>query len=31
MKKTTLDRMLQSQGFGTRKYCRQLIDDGELS
>ena len=31
MKKTTLDRMLQSQGFGTRKYCRQLIDDGVLS
>jgi 16S rRNA pseudouridine516 synthase len=31
MKKITLDRMLQSQGFGTRKYCRQLIDDGELS
>jgi 16S rRNA pseudouridine516 synthase len=23
--------MLQSQGFGTRKYCRQLIAEGELS
>ena len=31
MKKITLDRMLQSQGFGTRKYCRQLIAEGELS
>ena len=31
MKKITLDRMLQSQGFGTRKYCRQLIADGEVS
>ncbi|HEY1181758.1 MAG TPA: S4 domain-containing protein, partial [Rhodocyclaceae bacterium] len=26
-----LDRILQSQGFGTRKYCRQLIEDGEVS
>ena len=26
----TLDRILQSQGFGTRKYCRQLIADGEV-
>jgi len=25
-----LDRILQSQGFGTRKYCRQLIADGEV-
>lgn len=27
----SLDRILQSQGFGSRKYCRQLIDDGEVS
>jgi 16S rRNA pseudouridine516 synthase len=26
----TLDRILQSQGFGTRKWCRQLIQDGEV-
>lgn len=26
-----LDRLLQSQGFGTRKRCRQLIEDGEVS
>lgn len=26
-----LDRILQSQGFGTRKYCRQLIADGAVS
>lgn len=26
-----LDRILQSQGFGTRKYCRQLIADGEVA
>ena len=25
-----LDRILQSQGFGTRKYCRQLIENGEV-
>ncbi|MFZ6815690.1 pseudouridine synthase [Undibacterium sp. Rencai35W] len=31
MSKISLDRLLQSQGFGTRKYCRDLIDDGELS
>lgn len=31
MAKMTLDRILQSQGFGTRKYCRQLIEDGEVS
>ncbi len=30
MTKMTLDRILQSQGFGTRKYCRQLIEDGEV-
>lgn len=26
-----LDRILQSQGFGTRKYCRQLVADGEVT
>ena len=26
-----LDRILQSQGFGTRKNCRQLIEDGEVA
>lgn len=31
MAKISLDRMLQSQGFGTRKYCRNLIADGEIS
>lgn len=31
MSKLTLDRILQSQGFGTRKYCRNLIDDGEVT
>jgi 16S rRNA pseudouridine516 synthase len=31
MSKQTLDRILQSQGFGSRKYCRELINDGELS
>ena len=31
MAKMTLDRILQSQGFGTRKWCRQLIVDGEVS
>ncbi|MEN9316434.1 MAG: pseudouridine synthase [Pseudomonadota bacterium] len=30
MKKMTLDRILQSQGFGTRKGCRQLILDGDV-
>lgn len=30
MNKLTLDRILQSQGFGTRKYCRSLIEDGEV-
>ena len=27
----SLDRILQSQGFGTRKWCRQLIADGEVA
>lgn len=31
MAKLTLDRILQSQGFGTRKYCRALIADGEVT
>ena len=29
--KQTLDRILQSQGFGTRKWCAELIADGEVS
>lgn len=31
MSKLSLDRILQSQGFGTRKYCRALIEDGEIT
>jgi 16S rRNA pseudouridine516 synthase len=31
MAKLTLDRILQSQGFGSRKYCRDLIEDGEVA
>jgi 16S rRNA pseudouridine516 synthase len=31
MTKLTLDRILQSQGYGTRKYCRGLIEDGEVT
>lgn len=31
MSKQTLDRILQSQGVGTRKWCRTLIADGEIS
>jgi 16S rRNA pseudouridine516 synthase len=31
MSKSSLDRILQSQGFGTRKWCRQLISDGEIT
>jgi 16S rRNA pseudouridine516 synthase len=30
MSKLPLDRILQSQGFGTRNYCRELIVDGEV-
>jgi 16S rRNA pseudouridine516 synthase len=30
MSKLTLDRILQSQGFGTRKWCSELIAAGEL-
>jgi len=31
MTKLSLDRILQSQGFGSRKWCRKLIEDGEVS
>ena len=31
MSKQTLDRILQTQGFGTRKWCAQLIAAGEVS
>lgn len=31
MSKLSLDRVLQSQGFGARKWCRSLIADGEVS
>ena len=31
MAKLTLDRILQSQGVGTRKWCRQLVAAGEVS
>ncbi len=31
MGKQSLDRILQSQGFGTRKWCRELIAEGEVS
>ncbi|MBM5571540.1 MULTISPECIES: pseudouridine synthase [Deefgea] len=31
MKKLSLDKILQSQGFGSRKGCRDLIEDGEVS
>ena len=31
MKKLTLDKILQSQGFGTRKGCRQLILQGDVA
>lgn len=30
MSKQTLDRILQSQGFGTRKWCAELIAAGEV-
>ncbi len=30
MSKLTLDRILHSQGFGTRKWCRELIRDGDV-
>lgn len=31
MSKISFDKILQSQGFGTRKWCRELIEDGEVS
>jgi 16S rRNA pseudouridine516 synthase len=31
MSKSTLDRILQAQGFGARKWCRNLIAEGEVS
>ncbi len=31
MSKLTLDRILQAQGFGTRKWCGELIAAGEVS
>jgi 16S rRNA pseudouridine516 synthase len=31
MSKIPLDRALQSQGFGTRKWCRELVSDGDVS
>ncbi|HSM98857.1 MAG TPA: 16S rRNA pseudouridine(516) synthase [Gallionella sp.] len=31
MGKSSLDRILQSQGFGTRKWCSELIAAGEVS
>ena len=31
MSKQTLDRILQAQGFGTRKGCRQMIEHREVS
>ncbi len=31
MSKLSWDRILQSQGFGSRKYCRSLIEDGEVT
>lgn len=31
MSKQTLDRILQSQGFGTRKWCGELIAAGDVS
>jgi 16S rRNA pseudouridine516 synthase len=30
MAKLSLDRILQSQGFGTRKWCQRLIEEGEV-
>ena len=31
MSKLSLDLILKSQGFGTRKWCRQLVSEGEVS
>ncbi|MDD2720755.1 MAG: 16S rRNA pseudouridine(516) synthase [Gallionella sp.] len=31
MSKLTLDRILQQQGFGTRKWCQALVADGDVT
>ena len=31
MSRLPLDRILQSQGFGTRKWCQRLIEDGDVA
>ena len=31
MSRQPLDRILQSQGFGTRKWCRELVEEGEVA
>ncbi len=31
MSKSTLDRILHTQGFGTRKWCRVLINNGDVT
>jgi 16S rRNA pseudouridine516 synthase len=31
MSKLPLERILQSQGFGTRKWCRELVEAGEVA
>ncbi len=31
MSKLSVEKILQSQGFGSRKYCRQLVLDGEFA
>ncbi len=31
MSKLSIDRILQSQGFGSRKYCRELVEGGEVT
>jgi 16S rRNA pseudouridine516 synthase len=31
MAKIALNNMLQSQGFGTRRWCRELIEDGDVA
>lgn len=31
MSRLTLDRILHTQGFGTRKWCRELVSTGEVS
>ena len=31
MSQLSLDKILQSQGFGSRKWCAELVEDGEVS